>query len=981
MTAASNKTSEKTRKQPDVRSVRGEQETARNHLYFVLSITTALALACVIGMLDRSIRTDPFTATPSLWQWFAKPQPHPALATIPVLPMGAPGILSWRPRTTNWLMDVGNTTDSIIDLGKEASTGRESVQKSSNEKKTKTTFNPPLAGQPELGSVGLLAPLAWRNTASQIWAACEPGGAICLRLHARDHLEYSKDGGLQWLAFGNLSQSAAPRIQTLLFENEKVLRLASDRSGGETRATIRGIIEDAGKFFLDMKSDVESDWQVTDRLLEPFVAAMHSLPQEPLQILRRSDVDTHLLEAFKDYLQDSRLDARVAFAGIMPTESGSRFFALAGAGTLVRSEWTHNSGEASQVQHKTDIIPVNSKVNLRSMHFQPDKKIGWVSSGWDDGNEEGPYPAIFQTRDGGSTWKHLSYRHRYAPWILYIAMPGLVFAFFAAGASWVDYRESTLQEGISEVGTSDTPIGWNDPDILGLKPLALALSRFVRNSNTIPPLSIAVTGPWGTGKSSLLNLVAEDLCQRGASPVWFNAWHHQKEEHILAALLENIRAQAVPSAWRLSGLLFRTRLFARRAGVNFIALALAVFVVAVAFDLSQLSAAASRWFGTVTTFDAAAAAEWIEKAMGVGAGALLLLLVKVYSTLKLNPSELMATLRGNAKLADFKAQLGFRYRFAQQFDAAGHALRSRTNPGLVIFIDDLDRCSPANLLEVLKSVNFLTTAGPCFIFLGMDEPRVVEIIAKQLGYDKERAQQYLKKLINLTVQVPEVDASQSIGLSIGLDPIGTPPSPWLGRIRNVLRNLPDLAVPMLLLVAVIGLGTTQWLTAPMEPTPQDRRPTVSGPAPTDPKQSGSASTSSSPSTDQKDIVVKIPTVSDRQLMDAKLAWSYIGVGFTFIIILLLLARRMTTTKQDQVDDSANFRTAMRIWHPVVFASDPTPRGVKRHQNRLRLQAMRLRPTREKPSIFDRWLLGESDDTALGSEGPIPEIDLGGAGRN
>jgi Cdc6-like AAA superfamily ATPase len=96
--------------------------------------------------------------------------------------------------------------------------------------------------------------------------------------------------------------------------------------------------------------------------------------------------------------------------------------------------------------------------------------------------------------------------------------------------------------------------------VLGLKPLALAQSRFVRNTSTSLPLTIAITGPWGTGKSSLMNLVAEDLRQRGASPVWFNAWHHQKEENILAALFENIRAQASPSAWRLSGLWFRLRL-------------------------------------------------------------------------------------------------------------------------------------------------------------------------------------------------------------------------------------------------------------------------------------------------------------------------------------------------------------------------------------------------------------------------------------
>ena len=89
---------------------------------------------------------------------------------------------------------------------------------------------------------------------------------------------------------------------------------------------------------------------------------------------------------------------------------------------------------------------------------------------------------------------------------------------------------------------------------------------------------------------------------------------------------------------------------------------------------------------------------WFNHVAGVGVGAIVLVIIKVYGTLNLKPSELMATLRNNAKLADFSAQLSFRYKFAIEFNAAAQALRTSTNPGLVIFIDDLDRCAAGNLM-------------------------------------------------------------------------------------------------------------------------------------------------------------------------------------------------------------------------------------------------------------------------------------------
>src|SRR6185312_9380309 len=87
---------------------------------------------------------------------------------------------------------------------------------------------------------------------------------------------------------------------------------------------------------------------------------------------------------------------------------------------------------------------------------------------------------------------------------------------------------------------------------------------FLHNRNTTGPLTLAVTGKWGSGKSSLMSLLKERLEASGFRPVWFNAWHHQQENQLFAALLESIQSEAVPTLASFPGLMFRQRLIRQR---------------------------------------------------------------------------------------------------------------------------------------------------------------------------------------------------------------------------------------------------------------------------------------------------------------------------------------------------------------------------------------------------------------------------------
>ncbi|WP_441233908.1 KAP family P-loop NTPase fold protein [Bradyrhizobium sp. 930_D9_N1_4] len=960
-------------------------------LYLKATIAFVFLMLCLLGITDRSIRSDPFTPGPGWIEYLFKPQPDPRLAAMPVVPMGVAGVLSWRPKSTAWLSErpvglpdpapqkaafnwlgfetahAGEPDLKVAPRPKSAVPNQVEPSKSpTNAAQQSPPPIPPIQQQQLLdledakwparpaaqtGGIRLVpdpssdpdfANLPARQPLSEAayWAGCDTDGSLCFRLEGIDG-SFSRDGGQSWKGFPT-DGNPAPFVA----------------AGGDQFVLVpAGVMDTRGAPQQDIINA-----QV------PFALSGYVFDDE-IRGYFKTGVNDKLGRGVGQFLRAT--SSRMNFFALLPPDQQvdlpnrtARMFTLFAQGRLATTTFKLFT-PPGQVEHNTQFVTLPTKANLRSLHFQPDQRFGWISSGWEDGNEEGPLPAVFQTSDGGKTWDRLWYRSQFAPWVLFGAIPGLVIAFFFTGLAWHDLPSNKVGAGISATGTSDTPIGWNDFDVLGMKPLALALSRFVRNTSTSPPLTIAITGPWGTGKSSLMNLVAEDLRQRGSSPVWFNAWHHQKEENILAALLENIRGQAIPPVWRLSGLWFRARLLYVRAGRDMVPLLLVaalIFSAAWAFKWGAIGNSLAAWLNPDAEWPKVgqwteSASKWLDHALFVGAGTLLLVIVKIYATMNLKPSELMATLRGNSKLADFSAQLGFRYKFAKEFDAAGRALRTSTNPGLVIFIDDLDRCTPANLMEVLESINFLTTAGPCFIFLGMDEPKVVEIIAKQYGDDQQRARQYLKKLLNLTIPVPDVDVRNSIGLSSGHDELPGGTSPWPDRIRKTLRYVPDVGIPAMVLLLAIWL-LASWannLQSVVSPPVAKPAQTAAKAAPTAATAADTAPNVATPATDSPAVAkITVPTRSAEELILSRRVPPYLGLAVALLLIAMLGARRITMVREDKVEDSKHFRAALAIWHPAVFEADPTPRGVKRHQNRLRLQAMRLRPAHETPDVLDRW---------------------------
>ena len=141
------------------------------------------------------------------------------------------------------------------------------------------------------------------------------------------------------------------------------------------------------------------------------------------------------------------------------------------------------------------------------------------------------------------------------------------------------------RRSISDEFVSDRPLGPGDPDRLGYSRYVQGLSGLLRNTNTGFPITVAITGEWGVGKSSFMRLLEDDLKRRGYFSAWFNAWHDQNEEDVLSSLLQTIRKQALPrffSRYCLRAIELRISLLRSQWIISVIAIMVLIFLVATA---------------------------------------------------------------------------------------------------------------------------------------------------------------------------------------------------------------------------------------------------------------------------------------------------------------------------------------------------------------------------------------------------------------
>ena len=139
------------------------------------------------------------------------------------------------------------------------------------------------------------------------------------------------------------------------------------------------------------------------------------------------------------------------------------------------------------------------------------------------------------------------------------------------------------------------------------------------------------------------------------------------------------------------------------------------------------------------------------------------------SEVQTNPAQL--TLGELVEAPDYDASLGLVHQIAEDLKRVFETIPEKYLP-MVVFIDDLDRCSPGKVAAVVEAVNlFLAGEFPdCMFVLGIDDEMVAaaldqahaDVIAKLPGYAKSTSigWRFMDKFVQLPFIVPPSSAEE-----------------------------------------------------------------------------------------------------------------------------------------------------------------------------------------------------------------------------
>lgn len=350
-------------------------------------------------------------------------------------------------------------------------------------------------------------------------------------------------------------------------------------------------------------------------------------------------------------------------------------------------------------------------------------------------------------------------------------------------------NSSITTETVGPAGVSDQA---TDNDSLGFAPYVQAVSAFLVHKDTKPPLTISIEGAWGSGKSSFMRQLQQEIkrCIRldgaKARTVWFNAWRQNKDEELWAAFAlhfsEEIAQQLSWVRRRLCHIKLQwLRFEMRRAWPDVFRFAfLLLFFLYASFHIfsyvRQNPTALDMLIGKSVAAEVPIKAgeknsdevllKLILASLG-GAGYIFVSFMLLKKGAEVIGNPLKIDLEKYVADPQYANRLAFIDTFQSDFRKMVECYARRET--VFVFIDDLDRCEVPKSAELMKALNLLISDSPNIIYiLGLDREKIADGIAARfkevLPYLTKESDEaasaidfglsYLEKFIQIPFQLP-----------------------------------------------------------------------------------------------------------------------------------------------------------------------------------------------------------------------------------
>lgn len=251
-----------------------------------------------------------------------------------------------------------------------------------------------------------------------------------------------------------------------------------------------------------------------------------------------------------------------------------------------------------------------------------------------------------------------------------------------------------------KIGSTDSSIEKLTDDLFDISQYVKGLSDFIKVCVT--PMTISIQGDWGSGKTSIMNLVSNYL-QNDVITVWFNTWQYSQfnmDDDLAISFLKNIIKSLdieKANASKLNETLKKVGTAIKKTGLIM-----------------------------VDHYVAGMAAEELNKAVNKLTG-------------------------GNDDLIDSIANLRKEFE-----DSISQKLEEDGKDRMVVFIDDLDRLNPKKAVELLEILKIFLDCEKCVFILAIDYTVVCQGVKEKYGnlIGEDKGKNFFDKIIQVPFKMP-----------------------------------------------------------------------------------------------------------------------------------------------------------------------------------------------------------------------------------